>query len=76
MSLFEQMVAKWGSKCPDYEPTCCLCRAWFIFEGTGIIPNEEQVVRNIQQNSGCDFFHSPILKEMRECGHGYCGQTS
>jgi hypothetical protein len=65
----QYMEEVWGSKCPDYEPTCFLCRAWVIYEVTGNIPDSEQVVRKIHETEGCDFLQSPTFKKLRDCAH-------
>lgn len=28
----EWMLKNWGEKCPDYEPSCGLCKAWKYFD--------------------------------------------
>lgn len=74
MNQFMEEV--WGIKCPDYEPTCFLCRAWILYEITGMIPTEEQVVRKIHETEGCDFFHSAFVKQLRDCAHSRNNQKS
>ena len=27
-----QIEAEYGERCPDYEPECCVCRAWKEFD--------------------------------------------
>jgi hypothetical protein len=43
MSLLEQMVAEWGTQCPDYHNTCALCVAWRMFRNLNRVPTLYEV---------------------------------
>jgi len=40
----QAMERIWGPKCSSQDPDCILCRAWNLFETTGLIPATEEAL--------------------------------
>lgn len=36
-SNLRQMKEYWGEECPDYDPECPACKAWFEYKMFGVI---------------------------------------
>ena len=51
LSLIEQMVAEWGTQCPDYEATCPACQAWRMFRILNRVPTVDEVTTETEDEN-------------------------